>query len=49
LAFVDVMAITFLFYETDESAIKMITLLLLVDFCMSLVAHSAEFKCDGCF
>ncbi len=34
----DVMAITFLFYETNESAIKMITVLLLVDCCMSLVA-----------
>jgi hypothetical protein len=34
----DVMAIPFLFYETNESAIKMITVLLLVDCCMSLVA-----------
>ena len=32
------MAITFLFYETNESAKTMITLLLLVDCCMSLVA-----------
>jgi hypothetical protein len=36
----DMMAITFLFYETNESAIKMITLLLLmVDCCMLLVAR----------
>jgi hypothetical protein len=34
----DVMAILF-YFETNESAIKMITVLLLVDCCMSLVAQ----------
>ena len=36
------MAITFIFHETNESAIKMNCWLIVA----SLVARSAEFKCD---
>jgi hypothetical protein len=46
-----VMAIPSLFYETNESAIKMNTIL---NCCWLIVAchwfvGSAEFKCDDCF